>query len=316
MARKKRRSYGSGCVLKKGDGLAIRWREPVLLSDGSIQRVLRYEALGPVSQREATQTLRDRQAACQIPKRVPKTFEEFAKSWKAKVLPMYKYSTRKHHAHILEKKLVPFFGDTRIDRINTEQVQQFIAEHNAKRYSPNSIDHYHNVLSTVLSSAVKWGYISRNPATGAELPKLVGVKPKIALTPEEAQALISALAPMPKTLVAIAILTGVRRGELFALRWKCFDAVKGMLSVQEAIYENVIDKPKTQKSIRDIPLSQSAIRVLLEWRESAPRRAADDFIFARHDGGAKDHKQIMRDHVAPACRMLAHCVSCDLILEG
>lgn len=60
-----------------------------------------------------------------------------------------------------------------------------------------------------MSSAVKWGYISKNPASGAELPKLVGVKPKIALTPEEAQALMSALGPMPKTLVAIAILTGV-----------------------------------------------------------------------------------------------------------
>ena len=119
-------------------------------------------------------------------------------------------------------------------------------------------------MSTVLSSAVKWGYISKNPASGAELPKLVGVKPKIALTPEEAQALMSALGPMPKTLVAIAILTGVRRGELFALRWKCFDAVKGMLSVQEAIYENVIDKPKTEKSIRIIPLPQPAIRILSE----------------------------------------------------
>ena len=43
----------------------------------------------------------------------------------------------------------------------------------------------------------------------------------------------------------LRFMTGVRSGELFALRWKVFDESKATLSIQEAIYENVIDRPKT-----------------------------------------------------------------------
>src|SRR5438128_219932 len=122
MARKKKkRSYGTGCVLQKGSGFAIRWREPVLMPDGSIRRLQKFEALGCVSKKEATQALRDRLTACQTLRRGPITFSELAGNWKATVLPMYKYSTRKHHGEILEKKLLPNFGDTRIDRISREQ---------------------------------------------------------------------------------------------------------------------------------------------------------------------------------------------------
>jgi integrase len=306
MARKKkRRSYGSGCVLTKPDGRrAIRWRESVLMPDGTIQRQLRYEMLGVVSVRQATEELRDRQAAAQVLRRAPLTFEELAKAWEKTVLPMYKYSTRKHHAHILKKKLLPFFGSIRIDQISRQQVQQFIAELNNRSYSPNSIDHWHGVLSTILTKAVQWGYVSNNPAAGVQLPRLVAVRPKVALTPDQAAQLLAHLQPMPRAIVALAIITGVRRGELFALRWKGFDRGKGTLYVHEAIYENVIDRPKTEKSTRLIPLSQQAIQLLSSWYEVSSRQAPEDFIFSRANGGPKDQKQIMRDHIAPACRAI------------
>src|SRR5215831_8457141 len=59
MAQRKRQ-YGSGCLLPKGKGWAIRWRELEIAPDGTIQRVLRYENLGPMSRREASDTLSQR----------------------------------------------------------------------------------------------------------------------------------------------------------------------------------------------------------------------------------------------------------------
>jgi len=99
-------------------------------------------------------------------------------------------------------------------------------------------------------------------------------------------------------------MTGVRRGELFALKWQSFDESRATLFIQEAIYENVIDTPKTSKSIRKIPLSPALVRLLLDWRKTATRRAPEDFIFAGRDGRPRDHKQIMRDHIKPACKRL------------
>src|SRR5262245_51057596 len=105
---KKRRPYNTGCVIETRSGKAIRWREPVVMADGSIKKVLKYRALGPVSQKEANQALQDQLAACRIPRPGPISFEELAATWRTTVLPMYgKYSTRKHHAHILERKLLP-----------------------------------------------------------------------------------------------------------------------------------------------------------------------------------------------------------------
>jgi integrase len=225
---------------------------------------------------------------------------------------MYKFSTRKHHSYILEKRILPIFGNLRIDRICRQEIQRFIAELNSSGYSPNSIDHYHNVLSTVLTKAVQWGYIPINPANGVELPKLVSIRPKWVLTTDQAQQLLSVLAPFPRILATFAIMTGVRRGELFALKWKAFDESRATLFVQEAIYENVIDTPKTSKSIRNIPLSPALVRLLQDWRKATTRRSPEDFIFSGRDGRPRDHKQIMRDHIKPACKSLGLPSACWL----
>src|SRR4029450_13587094 len=62
MARSKRQ-YGSGCLLKRGRGRAIRWREIEIAPDGTRKKVLQYEALGEVTRKQATDTLNQRIAA-------------------------------------------------------------------------------------------------------------------------------------------------------------------------------------------------------------------------------------------------------------
>ncbi len=61
-------------------------------------------------------------------RRAPIIFQELVTAWKTNVLPMYKYSTCKHHAHILEKKLLPEFGSLPLDRISRQHIQQYIAQ--------------------------------------------------------------------------------------------------------------------------------------------------------------------------------------------
>jgi integrase len=78
-------------------------------------------------------------------------------------------------------------------------------------------------MSAILRSAVKWGHMTENVAHGVDLPKLRTVKPKWALTTRQATELISELPPLARTMVAFDILTGLRRGELFALRWTDID---------------------------------------------------------------------------------------------
>ena len=183
-------------------------------------------------------------------------------------------------------------------------IQRFVAELDSSGCAPKSIHLYHGVLSTILTKAVEWDYIPHNPAHGVRLPRIVPVRSKWVLTTAQAQQLLDRLPLLPRTIVGLALLTGARRGELFALRWKSFDATKHTLSIQEAVYDRVIDRPKTQGSIRIIPLSQPAVRMLNAWFEAATKKAPEDFIFSTNTGKPKEPRQIVRDYILPVCREL------------
>jgi hypothetical protein len=116
---------------------------------------------------------------------------------------------------------------------------------------PKSIDHIHDVLSAILRPAVKWGHVAANPARGVEMPRLKTVRPKWALTVDQAIALFEHLPWLkPRTIVGVALLGGARRGELFAFRWRDFDDANRCLQVREAVYEGVFDEPKTDAGAR------------------------------------------------------------------
>lgn len=250
MARKKRQ-YGSGCLFKEGRGWAIRWREVEIAPDGSRRRVLRYEALGEVSRKTASDILAEKLAVARgkTPGRSRVTFKALASEYEVLVLPMYKHSTQKHRRFMLKKHLLPRFGDWPLSEITKQEIQRYVAHLTQSGYAPKSIDHVHDVLSAVLRSAVEWGHFSENPAQGIRLPKLRTVRPKWALTTGQAAALLGALPLQSRTMVGLAILTGLRRGELFALRWRDIDEQTRVLTVREAVYDAVFSTPKTDAGL-------------------------------------------------------------------
>ena len=102
MARKKKRMYGTGGAGPRHSGVTLRWREKVIQPDGTVKIVHRSKAAGKISQRDATDQLRDLIAATKTPTVAPVLFKDHAASWKALILPKYpKHSTRKHHEDIV-----------------------------------------------------------------------------------------------------------------------------------------------------------------------------------------------------------------------
>jgi integrase len=171
-------------------------------------------------------------------------------------------------------------------------------------YAPKSIDHIHDVLSAVLRTAVKWGHLQENPARGVDLPTLRGVRPKWALTTGQAAALVTALPPLARTMVGLAILSGLRRGELFALRWKDIDERARSLTVREAIYDGTFSTPKTEAGSRQIPLSATAQRLVAEWKAHATKTDPEDLVFATHLGTPISPNNVLRRSIFPACRQV------------
>jgi integrase len=308
MARTKRRQYGSGCLLKRGRGWAIRWRELEIAPDGTTRRSLRYEALGAISRSEAGEILTQRVAAAgnsKAPTRSLVTFQTLAAQWQAHVLPMYKQSTQKNHRHIVQKHLLPHFGDKAVAEVTREGIQAYVASLTQAGYAPKTIDHIHDVLSAVLRTAVKWGHLQDNPAREVDLPALKTVRPKWALTIAQAAQLLDVLPPLARTMVGLVMLSGLRRGEVFALRWRDLDEQGRCLTVREAVYEGTFDTPKTEAGVRQIPLSDAAMTLIADWRARAKGTQPDALVFSTWSGKPISPNNVSRQQVFPACDRLA-----------
>jgi integrase len=216
---------------------------------------------------------------------------------------MYKPSTQKHRRFMLTKHLLPRFGDMPLSSITRQEIQVYVAHLTRQGYAPRSIDHIHDVLSAVLRTAVKWGHLSDNPARGVELPKLRTVRPKWALTTGQAAALVQVLPLLARTMAGLAILSGLRRGELFALRWKDIDEGARTLSVREAVYDGAFSTPKTAAGVRQIPLSATALQLIADWRHET-NADPDRLVFSTRTGMPLSPNNVLRRAIFPACERL------------
>lgn len=160
------------------------------------------------------------------------------------------------------------------------------------------------MLSAVLRTAVKWGHLQENPARDVDLPKLKTVRPKWALTPAQAAALLQKLPPLGRAMVGLALLSGLRRGELFALRWRDLDEAQRVLTVREAVYDGAFDTPKTEAGRRQLPLSAAALGFVGEWKARTAKTEPEGLVFSTRTGKALSPNNVLRREIFPACEAL------------
>lgn len=125
-----------------------------------------------------------------------------------------------------------------------------------------------SVLKHCLKLAVEWGELNQNPAAGARLPKLPTGKTRY-LTPGELKAALESAPDWLRAPMAFAACTGVRRGEMLALRWMDVDAKNRRLYLRET----------KNGDLRILPIPEAALAVL----RSLPQGAPSDPVFAGVD---------------------------------
>ncbi len=304
-----RRRYQRGCLFLRGKRRKVwvlRFREDVMRPDGQIARVNRSEVIGlladlptrRMAQRVAEARLRAINSGFYRPK-TTLTFREFVETqWQPSLFPTFKRSTAKGYAHLLRKYLVPYFGGQNLAEISRQMVQGFVAQL-GQRLAPKTVSLAKNLLSKVFSTAIEWGYLEANPVRGVRVPTVVPQNEHIALTPEQVRQLAAELSEPYKSMVLIAVLTGLRRGELFALRWGAVDFERKLISVREAVYEGQFDAPKTRSSVRTIPMGEALAEILLRLR--GEKAAPDALVFASRKGTPLRPENVLKRVIHPAC---------------
>jgi integrase len=74
--------------------------------------------------------------------------------------------------------------------------------------------------------------------------------------------LLEELPPLARTMVRLALMSGLRRGEFFALGWRDFDELSQSRTVREAVYDGTFSTPKTAAGVRQVPLSEAAVKLV------------------------------------------------------
>jgi integrase len=118
-----------------------------------------------------------------------------------------------------------------------------------------------------------------------------GVRPPLALLDETT-----------RSIMLLLVLTGLRVGELLALRWGNIDIKARMLRVCETVYEGHFDRPKTKRSVRTIPIGKETAEILGKLRTALSQPTA--LVFATREGLPLDRRNLLRKHLKPAAKKL------------
>lgn len=180
---------------------------------------------------------------------------------------------------ILRLHLIPFFEKQRLGEISARDIERYKAEKMKEKrvtrevetatgtkqektvLSKKTINNHLTVLRKLLVTAEEWGLISALP----KIKKLSASASKFDwLTREETAKFLLAIEthyPQWKALFYLALRTGLRRGELFALHWSDVDLVRGLLTVRYSVFRGKLTAPKNGRE-RFIPLGARTVAIL------------------------------------------------------
>jgi integrase len=166
-------------------------------------------------------------------------------------------------------QIVTLLGDVPISAITPRSVEMMVAE-SAKKYAGNTVRKQLTRLRQMLSTAVRWGWLPRNPAEG-KMPLPAAAKREVKpLTPEEGQRLIDAADDYYKPVFLTALTTGLRWEELFGLRWSDLDLDSATLTVRKALWERQLGEVKSDAARRTVQLPEATVVALEGHRASCP----------------------------------------------
>jgi integrase len=254
------------------------------------------------AERELTRLLRTADTGEHVdPSRM--TVRQWLETWLDTIRPEVTPKTHESYAEIVRCYLVPAFGGNRLDKLAPSQIQTAYnawTRQDGKPPSPLSRRYIHVVLRSALGRAVEQQVLARNPADvlTKRLPKIERQEMPTLTVEQSAHLLGSIKAKRIYWPVLLALTTGMRRGEILALRWKNVELDRGTLRVMESLEETKaglrFKAPKTDRTrvitlpgflvdeLRRLKRQQAETLLVLGIRQSG-----DTLVCGREDGEAK-----------------------------
>lgn len=221
-------------------------------------------------------------------------FRDFAWEWfNTYVKSNNKHSEMKHKMYALRTHLIPFFGNTPLNKIETLQIEQYKSRKIGAGLMNKTINNHLTVLSSCLHIAQDWFELQKIP----KIKKLKVPPQKFNfLTFEESEQLLAHSYGVWHDIILLALKTGLRMGELRALHWSDVGYRNKDITVRHSWNDRkkVLEAPKSNKE-RRIPLTNELYETLME------RKQSSGFIFTNEKGEPFNDKRL-NEELSKICR--------------
>ena len=296
MTTRKRRGWGEGSVTKRSDG---RWTARISLGYGTDGKRIRRDVYGKTKRevQDKLAELQQRKTSGTLGDLSQMKVGEFLNRWLAdEVKPSRQRKTYGRYEGLVRLQISPWIGGVRLQQLKPAHILAMLSE---LERAGCSNDCRAKALKT-LRTALGWGVspmklLQSNPSQGIKAPKIVRreIQP---LDKPDADRLFKVCKASKHRLEAIfivATMTGLRRGELFGLKWSDINLAEGVLSVRRTVEESsqgLREKPpKTKAGRRAVPFG-SIVREALERRkdkadEESEKGYPSDLVFPDQFGG-------------------------------
>ena len=243
------------------------------------------------------------------------TLGEFLALWLEQHAASVWTNTRTRYGYLARLHVVPYLGRTRLTKLQPLNLARLYTtllttgrrDGKPGGLHPRHVGHVHRMLHKALADAVAWGLVARNVADAVSPPKV----PRTPVRPPS-QAEARAVLALAKDAgiyaeIATAVATGMRPGELLALRWQDVDLDAGVAWVRQAVQrvpgEGLVFKDtKTHRSTRPVALPPFLVAVLRDQRAAIRQRRQtagsawqdEDLVFPTSQGTARDPRNFRR----------------------
>jgi integrase len=217
------------------------------------------------------------------------TVSDYLTRWVSSLEGSVKPTTRQRYADLLKNHVQPTIGRVQLAKLTPLDVQKLYADKLKGGLSPTTVSLIHNILHHALKQAVRWGLLTRNVTEAVDPPR--EATPEYITWNQQQAAAFLAVADEHElaALWRLALLTGMRRGEMLGLKWEDLDLGKGLLAVKRTLSRGTggaytFGTPKTAHGRRSIALPRSAVESLQKHRlQQLERRLESDTPY--HDQG-------------------------------
>lgn len=275
-----RKRYQNGSLTKFDGKWIAQWRDGSLKKKRTLGRVSKMPKAKAQSELDAI--LAPINARGQAPSASAKWGEFVNHTY----LPFYqrkwKRSSAMTNQERLKVHLVPVYSERTLGSFSRDELQTLLDGKAACGLSYSVVAHLRWDLRQIFRMAVAEGHLSRNPAELLFVPRDAKRPEHTFMNPEEVQKCFTVLEPRERLIAKLAILAGLRPGEIFGLKWGHLSQTH--VDIRQRVYRGQIDSPKSTRSIRKAALSAGLMDDIRAWKDISLNPGEDAWVFPSETG--------------------------------